>query len=237
MTMMIKYSDIGLIKNHLYEVLVTTFNDVQDKIIPNTASMGIRVIDNDILIMTPYSDTKTYKNLKLNGLASINFVNNVYLYSLASLKDPNSDIGLKEFPLEYYSYYEIINERNNEKIQFPYIKQAWAASFCEVFEEKIITKQNSLGEIKLSEFKLRKYVLIKNRDSFKLINRAENLIIEILILVTRLKVTKERKNQRLFEQIYKKVIDQKQDIERFTKNTNVIKALDLISRFVSTLLD
>lgn len=229
---MIKYNDIGLIKNHLFEVLVTTFITVKEKIISNTASMGIRLIDDEILVMSPYPHTTTYKNLKLNAFASINFVDNVYLYSLASLKDPNSEIGLKEFPIEYYSYYELINERENDKVVFPYIKQAWATSFCEVFEENITTKQNSLGELKLSEFKLKKHFLVQNRESYKLFNRAENLILEMLILATRLKVAKERDDQKLFNKIFNKLMDYKQNIERFTQNDNAIKSLDLISKFV-----
>lgn len=244
--MKVNYKDMGLHKNYLYEVLATTFVIVKDKIIPNTASMGIRLIDDNIIKMTPYPNTTTYKNLKENGFASINFVNNIHLYSLASLKDPNSPVGLTEFPIEYYGYYEFTNEngirgafkelKDSDKIMFPYIKQAWAIAFCEIIEENQITKENSLGKLSLSEFKLRIYSIVKKRESFKLFNRAENLILEILILATRLKLAKERKDQRLFKNIHNKITDQIQIIERFTKNENVIKSLELISNFIDNLM-
>jgi len=244
--MKINYKDIGLHKNYLYEVLATTFLKVKDIIIPNAASMGIRLIEDNIIKMTPYPNTTTYKNLKENGFASINFVDNIHLYSLASLKDPNSQIGLKEFPIEYYGYHEFINEKDikgafkelkdSDKIKFPYIKQAWAIAFCENIEENQITQENSLGKLRLSEFKLRIYALVKKRESFKLFNRAENLILEILILATRLKLAKERKDQQLFDKIHNKIIDHIQIIEKFTKNENVIKSLELISNFVKKLM-
>ena len=241
--MKINYNNIGLQKNYLFEVLTTTFKKVEDKVIPNTASMGIRLIDDDIITITPYPNTTTFKNLKLNGFTSVNFVDNVYLYTLASLKDPKSDIGLTEFPPEYYDYYEFTNEygikglKDRDIITFPYIKQAWAIAFCETIEENKITRKNSLGELRVSEFKLRIYSIVKRRESFKLFNRAESLIIEILILATRLKVAKERKDQQLFNSVHNKLIDHKQNIEKFTKNENVIKSLDLISKFIDRLLD
>ncbi|MFX0029269.1 MAG: DUF447 domain-containing protein [Candidatus Hermodarchaeota archaeon] len=241
--MKINHNDIGLQKNYLFEVLATTFKKVEDKVIPNTASMGIRLINDDIITITPYPNTTTFKNLQLNGFASVNFVDNVYLYCLASLKDPNLDIGLKEFPTEYYGYYEFTNEKgikglkNRDIITFPYIKQAWAIAFCEVIEESKIIKENSLGKLRVSEFKLRIYSIVKRRESFKLFNRAENLILEILILATRLKVAKDKKDQQLFNSVHNKIIDLKQSIERFTKNENVIKSLDLISKYTDRLLD
>ncbi|MFX1344697.1 MAG: DUF447 domain-containing protein [Promethearchaeota archaeon] len=243
--MKINYKDIGIHKNYLYEVLVTTLTKDKDKTIPNAACMGIRLVDDFIIKMTPYPNTTTYKNVKENGLASINFVDNIFLYSLASLKDPNSRIGLKEFPIEYYGYYDFINEKgikalikesnDFDKIKFPYIKQAWAIAFCETIEENQITKENSLGKLELSEFKLKTYSIIKKRESFKVFNRAENLILEILILATRLKLAKERKNQQLFHSIHNRIIDYMQIIKRFTKNDEVIKSLDLISKFVKVL--
>jgi len=241
------YKDIGLHKNYLYEVLAITFVNTKNKIIPNTASMGIRLIDDNIIKLTPYPNTTTYKNLKENGFASINFVDNIHLYTLASLKDKNSKIGLEEFPIEFYGYHEFINEKSishvfkelkdSDKIMFPYIKQAWAIAFCETLEENQIIKENTLGKLIVSEFKLRIYSLVKKRESFKLFNRAENKILEILILATRLKLAKERKDQQLFNNLYSKIIDYQQNIERFTKNEKAIKSLEIISKFVDKLRD
>ncbi|MFX1375436.1 MAG: DUF447 domain-containing protein [Promethearchaeota archaeon] len=245
--MKINYNNIGLRKNYLYEVLATTFTKVRDKIVPNTASMGIRLIEENIIKMTPYPDTTTYKNLKENGYASINFCDNIHLFTLASLKDPNSQIGLKEFPTEFYEYYEFINAKSmngdfkqlkeSEKIIFPYIKQAWAIAFCETIEESQITKDNMLGRLRLSEFKLRIYSLVKKRESFKLFNRAENLVLESLILATRLKLAKERDKKQLFDKIHNKLRDYMQSIEKFSKNEESIDSLGILSKYINNLTD
>ena len=50
-------------------------------------------------------------------------------------------------------------------------------------------------------------------------------------------MAKERKDQQLFNSVHNKLIDHKQNIEKFTKNENVIKSLDLISKFIDRLLD
>jgi len=245
--MKINYKDIGLRKNYLYEVLATTFVKVRDEIIPNTASMGIRLIDDNIIKMIPYPNTTTYKNLKENGFASINFCDNIHLFALASLKDPNSHIGLKEFPIEFYEYFDFINEKSmkgvfkqlkdSDKIMFPYINQAWAIAFCETIEENQITKENTLGKLRLSEFKLRVYSLVKKRETFKLFNRAENLVLEILILATRLKIAKERNDQPLFDKIHEKIIDYMKNVERFSKNEEAIKSLELLNNYLSKLIE
>ncbi|MHA2392025.1 MAG: DUF447 domain-containing protein [Promethearchaeota archaeon] len=243
--MKVNYQDIGLHKNYLYEVLTTTFSRDKGKLIPNTASMGIRLIEDDIIRITPYPNTTTFKNLKGNGYASINFIDNIHLFTLASLKDPNSSIGLREFPIELYGYYEFMagkdirktfkELKNKEKFLFPYINKAWAIAFCEVIEKNQTSKENSLGKLILSEFKLRIYSLVKKRESFKLFNRAENLMLESLILATRLKLAKEIDNEHLFEKIYEKIIDHLGNIERFSKNRDVHKSLELLKEYISKL--
>lgn len=243
--MKINYKEVGLQQNFLYEVLASTFSRDKDNIIPNTASMGIRLIEDDIIKITPYPNTTTFKNLKENGYASINFVDNVYLFTLASLKDPNSSIGLKEFPIELYGFYEFTVGRvfkegfkelkDSDKISFPYVNEAWAIAFCEVIEEIHISKENTLGRLMLSEFKMRIYSLVKKRESFKLFNRAENLILESLILATRLKLIKEKDNEELFNKIYKKLTEHLQDVERFSKNKYANKSLELLKEYISKL--
>jgi len=114
--MEINYHDLGLHKNYLYEVLTTTFSKSQKRIIPNTASMGIRLLNDGMIKITPYPNTTTFKNLNENGIAVFNFVDNIYLYALASLKESNSLIGLTEFPNELYEYYDIPLNTNLKEI-------------------------------------------------------------------------------------------------------------------------
>jgi hypothetical protein len=243
--MEINYQDIGLIKNHLYEVLATTFTVIDSEIIPNTSCMGVRLTDDKIIQMTPYPLTKTLKNLRENGFAILNFVDNIYLYALASLKDPDPLIDLKEFPYEFYNYHKMVYKKkfeqifkelsDNKQLLIPHIKNAWAFALCKTIEDKQIIKKHSLGELKIIEFKLKTYSIVKTRESFKLFNRAENLTLEILILATRLKIAKKRNDKYLYDKIYGKIIDYMKVIERFSKNQGVKKSLQLVSKYLNTM--
>lgn len=243
--MEINYQDIGLIKNQLYEVLATTFTFKDNEIIPNTSCMGVRLIGDRVIQMTPYPLTKTLKNLRKNGLIILNFVDNIYLYALTSLKDPDPLIDLKQFPDEFYNHHKIIYKKeiepifkdlsDNKLLLVPYIKSAWAFALCKTIEDKQIIKKDSLGESKIVEFKLKIYSLVKNRESFKLFNRAENLTLEILILATRLKIAKERNDKQLCNRIHGKILDYITVIERFSKNSKVKKSLQLVSKYLNTI--
>jgi hypothetical protein len=219
--------------DYLYEILATTFSirgrtrDIE----PNTSCMGIRFIDKNILNICPFPNTRTYKNIKAYKRVGINFVDNVYLYALAALKDPNSPTNLATFPLKYYDYMEI------EEFNFPYINEAWLSLFGKVVEEVKTTKRDIFGEIKLSKFKVYITSYIKNREAFQYFNRAQNLALESIILATRLKVAKEIKNNQLFYKIHEKIVDHMENIEKFGKNENALKALELVSLYVSNLMD
>ncbi len=244
--MNINYQDIGLIKNHLYEVLATTFTIINNEIIPNTSCMGVRVTADGIFQMKPYPLKKTLKNLRENDLITLNFVDNIYLYALASLKDPDPLIDLKQFPDEFYNYHKVVDKKDFEQILkdlsdsklflIPYVKNAWAFALCKTIEERQIIKKDSLGDSKIVEFKLKIYSLVKTRESFKLFNRAENLTLEILILATRLKVAKEENDKNLYDKIYGKIVDYMKDIERFSKNPRVKKSLQLVNKYLNTMI-
>ncbi|GAI63174.1 unnamed protein product, partial [marine sediment metagenome] len=131
---------IGLKEDYLYEVLATTFSINNNNIIPNTACMGIRLIDNSSIKLRPYPNTSTYKNLRSNKLITLNFVDDIFLYALASLKDFKRSKSIKIFPEEFYDYYKIKNKEiikevfknhpSSEMVSLPYIKQAWAMLAC-----------------------------------------------------------------------------------------------------------
>ena len=105
------YRDLGLKKENLYEILATTYalDEENNEIIPNMACMGIRIVDNDIIKISPYPNTTTYSNLKSNKFLAINFVNDVSLYALAALKEFPPDF--KESQKDYYKYKEISENR------------------------------------------------------------------------------------------------------------------------------
>ena len=231
---MFNYKDFGLEKGNLYEILATTFSrsNKKENIKPNTACMGIRFIEENILKISPYPETTTLKNLKENGYIVINFVNDVYLYALAALKEKKSLIGIKEFPTKYYEYYKIPKSENG---LIPYINKAWLFLFGKAVEENQIIKKTSLGEIKISEFAINIIEFKKLKDSFKFFNRAENLALEIIVLATRLKIAKEKNEHALFNEIHNKLIDHMESIKRFGKNKRALKTMDLVSNYISTL--
>ena len=241
------YRDFGLKKNNLYEILAVTFSKSgeKEKISPNTSCMGIKVIEDNIIKIGPYPNTTTYKNLKASGFITINFVENVYLYALAALKEDNSPLGLTKFPSEYYNYYEGFNgkynvdirKKNSNMVLIPYINKAWLILMGKVIEKNQITKKDGLGKIKISEFKIRITSFKKFRDSFNFFNRAENLALETIILATRLKVAKVTNNRVLFNQLYEKIIYFIENIERFSKNEKALKTIDLVNRYVKILMD
>ncbi len=243
--MRVNYRDLGLHLNYLYEILATTFSIVKSKneIIPNTACMGIRLINDTTIKITPYPDTTTSKNLKSNRYISINFIDDIYLYALAALKKLKSNLFFIEFPSKYYSYYEITEELNQiddlnlKNISMPFINKAWAVIFCKAIEEQQIIKKNSLGEVKLSEFILDIISINKYKESFKLFNRAENLALEIILLATRLKVAKEKNDQPLFYKIHETIVNHIENVERFGKNERAIKAIKVASNFINALMD
>ena len=100
----IDITSMGLKANYLYEILATTFSIENNQIIPNTASMGIRLVDKQTITIWPYQNTTTYKNIENNKFLVINLVDDVYLYAIASLKSSffsKVNRGLTE---DYYNY-------------------------------------------------------------------------------------------------------------------------------------
>jgi len=229
---MFNYRDFGLEKGNLYEILATTFSkpEKKDKLKPNTSCMGIRFSKDNLLKISPYPETITLRNLKKNGWIVVNFVDDVYLYALAALKEPNSQIGIKEFPIKYYEYHEIPNDK------IPYIIKAWLILFGKVVKEDQITKKNGFGETEVSEFTIDIIAFKKLKDSFKFFNRAENLALEIIVLATRLKIAKEKNEFALFNVIHEKILDHMGNIERFGKNKRALKTIDLVSKYISDLI-
>jgi hypothetical protein len=232
--MEVKYQNLGLKNDYLYEILATTLS-IRDKVtIPNTSCMGIRIRNNQI-ILKPYQNTKTYENLKTNSLICINFVENVYLYALAALKDPNLLKKYEIFPEQYYNYYIINNDIRLKTNQIPYVKDAWAIIICKTKKVVNIDKEDVLGTVKLIKFKLEMLSILKLKDSYKLFNRAENLTLEALILTTRFKIAVEKKNYDLMRDIQKRIDFIIEDIERFSENQDVAKSINLIKDYIRNL--
>ena len=232
--MKFKYQDFGLHEGNLYEIIATTYSITEEgkEIKPNASCMGIRLMEGNQIQISPFSGTVTYKNIKKNSTIAINFVDDVYLYALAALKERDSPIGLTEFPSAYYAFKYL----ETRAMDIPYIKKAWGILICEVSQEFEKIKHNSFGEVLIPIFKLNTIFHEKFQESFKLFNRAENLALETIILATRLKLAKKKNDSLLFQKIHEKIMDHIDDIERFGKNENALKTIDLVSKYISSLM-
>jgi hypothetical protein len=194
--------------------------------------MGIRLVENNRIQIKPFYTTSTYQNLKNNSIITLNFVEDVYLYALAALKDPNSQIGLDEFPPEYYAFQPLASLN----MDIPYIKNSWGILTCRVFKEIQEIKRDDIGETMVPVFSLEVISSELLRSSYKLFNRAENLALEIIILATRLKIAKDNEDEDLHTKIYSKIMDHFKDIKRFGKNKQVIRTIELVNKFISKLM-
>lgn len=231
---MFNYQDFGLKEGNLYEIIATTYSITGNgkEIKPNAACMGIRMIEGKQIQLSPFYSTITYKNLKEYNTIAINFVDDVFLYALAALKEPESPINLTEFPSKYYDFKYL----ESRSMDVPFIKKAWGILIGEISREFQKTKTDDFGEVIIPVFKLKVIFSEKFQESHKLFNRAENLALEMIILATRLKIAKENKNKTLFSQIYEKIDYYNKNIKRFGNNKEAIKATELVNKYINELL-
>jgi hypothetical protein len=243
----IDFSSIGMKKNHLYEILASTFSIHENVIIPNTACMGIRLADNNIIKFWPYTNTTTYKNIVSNKILIINFVDDIYLYALTSLKDKNKSNEIRKLSEQFYNYNtlatnakgeykEILNRFTlSDTVKLPYLKQAWAIITCVTTNKNKSLKRDDYGKSELMEINLEVISYEKFRESFKLYNRAENLALETIVLASKLRIAADKKDKALIRGVTSKIEDYSEEIRRFGKNENAIKAIEHVKNYIKRL--
>lgn len=214
----------GINFNRLYETIAVTLTKLEKEkiIIPNSACMGVKFLDNNTFQMTPYLETDTYKNLIKSPYVSINFVDNIYFYAQAALLGENLGQTKREFPDSYYDF----------KDEIPYLKESWGVIFGKLNEHKIITKATHLGENNVLQANFKIFDFIKIQESFHLKNRAENLALESIILATRLKIAVKKENKEMYEKIYDKILYYNEQIKNFAKNDKAIETMDFIVSYI-----
>ena len=220
----------GLKRFYLYEIIATSYSltDNGSAIVPNASCLGIRILEENQIQISPFYGTKTYKNLIENSIITINFVDDIYLYALAALKEPDSPIGLNDFPSEYYNFKHL----EDRSMDVPYIKKAWGILIGVIAQESQKTKKDDIGEFIIPVLNLNIIFTEKFQESHKLFNRAENLALETIILTTRLKIAKINNNRVLFSKIYEKIIEYREKIQGFGKNDRALKTLELIDKYI-----
>ncbi len=236
-------TSIGLKINYLYEVLATTYSIKNNKLVPNTAAMGIRLLKNNTIKIKPFPNTITYKNLDSTKLIIINFVDDIFLYAIASLKSNSISNRIETLTEHHYNLYPIDVQKEqsaifkgiskDNHIQLPYLNQAWAIISCVVTNKIQTVKKDNLGQVNLADLCLSVISHKKFRESFKLYNRAENLTLETIILASKLYVAKEKKDEMLFDKIKGKIEVNINEVLRFGKNESALKAIDYVKVFLS----
>ncbi len=235
------FTSIGLEKNYLYEVLATTFSIDENLIVPNTACMGVRLVDNKLIKIWPFPNTTTYKNIESNKFLILNFIDDVFLYALTSLKDSNISKSCGVLSEKYYNYYTLgVKDEykdfakrmtSADSIQLPYLKQAWAIIICIATNKNQILRNDDFGKLKLMEINLTVISYQKFKESFKLYNRAENLTLETILLATKLNVAIEKKDEALIRTINRKIEENINNIKRFGKNVSALKAIEHVKDY------
>ncbi|MBD3197206.1 MAG: DUF447 family protein [Candidatus Lokiarchaeota archaeon] len=235
--------NFGMKKDYLYEILATTINwdCVSRKVIYNTSCMGVRYLKKELISIKPYPETQTYINLKENEFIVLNFVDNIYLYALAALKNTKTPSGSIEFPIEEYSFLERkfqqeIKPQNLGHIpqpisKIPHLKQAWGIIVCKVNKKRYILKKDGLGDVELTEFILEPAYSKTFRSSYHLFNRSENLALEMIIISTRLRLAVESGNKKLLNSFLNRIDDYRMMIHRFGKNEEVEKVLKIVENY------
>lgn len=241
----IDFTAIGLEKNYLYEVLATTISIDKNLIVPNTACMGVRLVDKKLFKIWPYPNTTTYKNIESSKFLILNFIDDVYLYALTSLKGSNITKSVGALSEKYYSYYTLgVKDEykdfakriaSTDSIQLPYLKQAWAIIICVATNKNQILRKDDYGKLKLMEINLTVISYQKFKESFKLYNRAENITLETILLATKLNVAIEKKENALIRTIKHKIEENISDIKRFGTNVSALKAIEHVKNYIKGL--
>lgn len=181
----IKYGNLKVKLNCLYEAIVTTYNVnlALEEISYNAAPMGVIFGDSKHIIIRPYLTTNTYKNIQSHRCAGINFTNNISLFYKSAIK--KSEISQNDF-------------LTSKKKKIPLLKDS-ITRFVVITEKKEINKSENRAKIlcKIEEF--------ENVDSnIEPYNRGYFAVLESIIHFTRINILMEQdpeKGKRLMDNI------------------------------------
>lgn len=154
---------LNLIPNYIYETIVTTYN-MEDKL-PNAAPMGIMLLDEQKVIISPFVSTQTFKNIESFKAAVINFTQDLEIFYKSTFSETRPKLPEKFF------------EKATE-VEAPVLKDALA--FFEIHVQEIQIegdRSKIIGEIAR---------WVTTAIPFHPLNRGYNLVLESLIHATRI---------------------------------------------------
>jgi hypothetical protein len=193
-----RLKEIGMKKNWIYEVIVSTFYAGT----PHAAPMGIWSEDFDTLNMAIYKDSKTLENIIKEKEFAANFVDDITIFYESLFN--KGKIAFKQL----------------KQINTPVIKDSSAIIECKV---KHIKKKENRFHISAEIVDLRIW------DEIKLINRAEGLVIESLVLASRLPHFPGRRNEDTLKENFRiigKVAPDSTYVRTMEKVMNLFKLLN-----------
>ena len=224
--------EFGINENELYETIGTTISYSNKMKVPNAAPIGIRIINDDLIQVKSYSLSQTHQNIKENKVIAFNLIEDVHQFALASLKNENNT-DLKGIPENQFLYFTLNDD--DQALEIPYLKNSWGVVFCNLYNEREVNSKDTLGRIIASEFQFKVLETKKLKESFKIFNRAENLVLEVIILTTRIKIAKENKNEKEFSKINEKIQNYISLIEKLSNNKKITKTVKHIKTFINSL--
>ena len=228
----VNFEEFGINRDSYYETIAATFSFKDEVKIPNAASIGIRIIDDDLILVKSYLQTQTHHNIKNNKVLSFNLIENVYQFALSSLKN-ESNGDLRGIPIDQFLYQNLTSR--GQRFEIPYLKNAYGVIFCELLNEREIKNKDHLGKIDACEFQFKVIETRKLMESFKIFNRAENLALEVIILATRMKVAKENNNHIIYSEIHNKIQDYIKTIKKLSKNESILKTIEHVRKYLKSL--
>jgi len=154
---------LNLTPNYIYETIVTTYNS-EDKI-PNAAPMGIILLNEKEVVISPYLMTQTFKNIEQAGCAVINFI-----YDLEFFFESTFNTQRPKLPSQSF--------KQSKKVKAPCLKEAFAHIEVEVIE---IQKDPKRATIRAA-------IITWDISQIPVfpINRGYNLVLESMIHATRI---------------------------------------------------
>ena len=83
---MAKLTDLGFLKNMIFEAIVSTYNRDGS---PNAAPMGTIMQNQQTISLNIFNTSETNRNLKTNKCAVINYTNNIDIFYKTTFKETN----------------------------------------------------------------------------------------------------------------------------------------------------
>lgn len=231
-------SSLGVHFNRLYETIAITFAEVKSgkDYKPNCSCMGIRFLDGETFQMTPYINTDTYKNILEFPYVSINFISSVSFYAQAALIGENTGPDQKEssgYDFDHIDFKLPLKEGQKEELfKWPFLRDSWGTVLGKITQRKKMVKRDTFGEYKVLVGNFGIIDFKKRKESYDLINRADNLVLEAIILVTRLKTAKRSGFKKIYDKILKKIVLYKEEVERFSQNKDAIDTFVFVLKYI-----